>query len=410
MARRAADPVNFARYRLGQALKYGQNKKPLNCLHNVATVLEQDSDWAGVLGWDLMAARVVKRKPPPFRDGVPGVWSDVDEIRTALWIAEHYDFNPSVKDVQKTMLSAAHRAEFHPVRDYLRSLRWDGTARVLDWACVYLGAPSEGDAGAYAIAAGRKWLISAVARAMAENGCKADNVLILEGPQGRLKSTALAVLGGAWFMDTPFNFHDKDRFTHIQGRWIIELAELDGFSRAESSAAKAFFSSSSDVWTPKYIAHAIEVPRQCVFAGTVNPGTYLHDKSGNRRYWPLRVGAIDVEALRRDRDQLWAEAVHLHAAGEKWWVEPHEVSLFAFQQHLRETPDALEDVISAYVADKDEVTMRQILELALDMQLKDWTPALQARIGHIMAALGWEVQRLRREGLRERVYRRRSTT
>lgn len=408
MARTAKDPINFARYRLGQALKYGSNKRPLNCLFNVTAVLEQDDEWGGVLGWDAMASQVIKRKPPPFNGGEVGPWSDVDEIRTAVWIADKYDFNPHVTDVRKAMLSAAHRASFHPVRDYLESLTWDGTPRVLDWACVYLGATSEGETGQYALAAGKKWLISAVARVM-RPGCKADNVLILEGPQGRLKSSALAVLGSPWFMDTPFNLHDRDRFTHIQGRWIIELAELDGFSRAESSAAKAFFSSSSDVWTPKYIAHAIEVQRQCVFAGTVNLGTYLHDKTGNRRYWPLRIGTIDLEALKRDRDQLWAEAVHLFNAGEKWWVEPHEFELFALEQHARETPDALEDVIAAFVADKAEgVTMRAILEVGLDIALKDWTPALQARIGHIMSALGWDVERVRKGGERQRIYRKRA--
>ena len=417
MVRKAADPVNFSRYRLGQALKYGKNG-PLNCLFNVVAVLDQDTDWQGVLGWDAMASQVVKRKPPPFPGGEPGPWSDVDEIRTAVWIADRYDFNPHVNDVRKAMLSAAHRAAFHPVRDYLATLTWDGTPRVGDWACVYLGAESSGETGAYALAAGRKWLISAVARVM-RPGCKADNVLILEGPQGRLKSSALAVLAGEWFLDTPFNLHDRDRFTHIQGRWIIELAELDGFSRAESSAAKAFFSSSFDVYTPKYIAHAIEVQRQCVFGGTVNLGQYLHDRTGNRRYWPLRVGTIDLEALKRDRDQLWAEAQHLFAAGDKWWVEPHEVKLFAAEQHTREMPDALEDLIAVYVAPyataavddkgnrKDGITMRQILEFGLSLDVKDWTPALQARVGHIMSALGWDVQRVRIEGSRERLYRRR---
>jgi putative DNA primase/helicase len=409
MVRKATDPVNFTRYRLGQALKYGTNKRPLNCLFNVVAVLEQDDDWKAVLGWNAMSSQVIKRKPPPFPGGEPGPWSDVDEIRTAVWIADRYDFNPHVKDVRLAMLSSAHRAAFHPVCDYLATLKWDGTPRVSDWACVYLGADSSGDAGAYALAAGRKWLLSAVARAMHhQTGCKADNVLILEGPQGRLKSSALRVLAGDWFLDTPFNLHDRDRFTHIQGRWIIELAELDGFSRAESSAAKAFFSSSFDVYTPKYIAHAIEVKRQCVFAGTVNLGQYLHDRTGNRRYWPLRVGQINLEALQRDRDQLWAEALALFAAGEKWWVEPHEVSMFAAEQHTREMPDALEDVVAKFIEDKaDGVTMRQILELGLDMAMKDWTPALQARIGHIMSALGWDVQRQRVAGTRERVYRRR---
>jgi len=398
MARTKADPVNFTRYRINQALRYGDKGKPVASLFNVAAVLEQDDRWTGVLAWDQMASQVVKRKPPPFLGGEVGAWSDVDEIRTSIWIAEHYDFNPNIHDVRRAMLSAAQRSPFHPVRQYLEAIEWDRTPRVLDWVCRYLGAEDAGETGAYHLSAGSKWLISAVARVM-RPGCKADNVLILEGPQGRLKSSALAVLGGEWFMDTPFNLHDKDRFTHIQGRWIVELAELDGFSRAESSAAKAFFSSPQDRYTPKYIAHAIEVKRQVVFAGTVNLGTYLHDKTGNRRYWPVRVGEINLEALRRDRDQIWAEALVRYAAGEKWWVsEQAEAAIFALEQSLRETPDALEELIGAYVEVHEDVTMRQLLEsLAPDVKIKDWTPALQNRVGHIMSALGWVVDGRPRE-------------
>lgn len=403
--RKSADPVNFARYRLGQALKYTDKGKPRSDLFNIAAILEQDDRWAGVLGWNDMAKQVVKLAAPPYTGAATGPWSDVDEIRSAIWLTDAYDLAPAVPDVRRAVLSAAQRNVFHPVRDYLSRLSWDGTPRVLDWAVRYLGASDAGDVGLYNLKAASKWLISAVARVM-RPGCKADNVLILEGPQGRLKSSALAALAGDWFMDTPFNLHDKDRFVHIQGKWIIELAELDGFSRAESSAAKAFFSSPRDRYTPKYIAHAIDVERQCVFAGTVNLGTYLHDKTGNRRYWPVRVGKIDLEGLRNDRDQLWAEATKLHADGVRWWVEPDEAPLFAAEQDARETPDALEEVLRSFCATVDEVSMRHVLDSWLSLQVKDWTPALQTRIGQIMSALGWEVHRVRECGRRERIYRR----
>jgi putative DNA primase/helicase len=405
MPRKAADPVNFARYRLGQALKYTDKGRPRSDLFNIAAILEQDDRWAGTLGWNDMAKQVIKLKAPPYAGAIVGAWSDVDEIRTAIWLTDAYDVAPAVPDVRRAVLSVAQRRMFHPVRDYLEALAWDGTPRVLEWAYRYLGASDAGETGDYNWRAAQKWLVSAVARVM-RPGCKADNVLILEGPQGRLKSSALAALAGEWFMDTPFNLHDKDRFTHIQGKWIIELAELDGFSRAESSAAKAFFSSPRDRYTPKYIAHAIDVDRQCIFAGTVNLGTYLHDKTGNRRYWPIRVGIIDLDALRAARDQLWAEAVQLYRDGTRWWVEQHEVALFAVEQEARETPDALEELLRTWCRDQDAVSMRTILETWISLPVKDWTPALQTRIGQIMSSLGWEVHRVRNGSRRERIYRR----
>jgi predicted P-loop ATPase len=203
----------------------------------------------------------------------------------------------------------------------------------------------------YTRLAGSKFLIGAVARVM-RPGCKMDNVLILEGPQGRWKSTAFSILAGAWFGDTPFAIGDKDAYLQMRGNLIYELAELDGFSRTESSRAKAFFSSRYDTFVPKYVAWAIKVPRQLVFAGTVNHGTYLRDTTGNRRYWPVKIERADIEELARDRDQLWAEACTRFAEGGRWWVEESERPLFELEQELRYVGDAYEDLIREWALGK----------------------------------------------------------
>ena len=160
----------------------------------------------------------------------------------------------------------------------------------------------------YVRAVGARWLISAVARVF-HPGAKADCALILEGPQGIKKSTALSVMAQPWFTDRLSDLGSKDAAMETKGVWIIEIAELDTMSRAEVSAIKAFMSRTHDRFRPPYGKRLVDLPRQCVFAGSINPeGGYLKDATGGRRFWPVVCGQIDIDALARDRDQLWAEA------------------------------------------------------------------------------------------------------
>lgn len=368
-----------------RALDINDKGKVVACLRNIYTILTNDERWHQVLGFDAFAQQVVKLKTPPYDGGKAGSWGDVDDSRMAMWLSQHYGINTQTKLVREAMLAAADSQSFHPVRDYLESIKWDRTERLEDWTSTYLGAPST----PYSVFAGLKWMVSAVARVM-RPGCKADNVLILEGAQGRLKSTALAILGGAWFMDTPFVIGDKDAFMQIRGKWIVELAELDGFSRAETSKAKAFFSGYQDTYRAPYMAWTRTVKRQCVFAGTVNHGAYLRDTTGNRRYWPIETGQIQIEAIQRDRDQLWAEAAARYADGTRWWVSEDEVALFGVEQEVREVTDAYEDEIAGYLIGKSEVMMAGVLRDGLGISEKDWTMALQTRVGELLARLGWK--------------------
>jgi putative DNA primase/helicase len=365
-------------------LERNDKNRIVSSLRNVFIVLTRDVAWSGVLAFDEFANQVVKRKPPPFERATAGPWDDVDELRTALWLAQHYFFNPDKKLVMQAATAAAHDAPFHPVRDYFASLTWDSTPRLASWLARYCGA-SESE---YCQLAGKKFLIGAVARVM-RPGCKMDNVLVLEGEQGRWKSTTLATLAGKWFGDTPFTIGDKDAYLQMRGSLIYELPELDGFSRTESSSAKAFFSRGYDTYVPKYVAHALKVARQLVFAGTVNHGTYLRDTTGNRRYWPVKIERADIEALVRDRDQIWAEAVHEFNAGTRWWVEEGEREQFTVEQDLRYVGDALEDEIRAWALDKTEFTMAQVLNGCVSTERSKWTRAEQTRVGEVIASAGW---------------------
>jgi hypothetical protein len=200
---------------------------------------------------------------------------------------------------------------------------WDGVGRLDHWLVDYFGVEDT----EYARCVGRWWLISAVARVF-KPGCKADHVLILEGLTGTFKSTAIATLvpRREWFSDTPFVIGDKDGFLSLAGRWIQELAELDSLTRSDPARSKAFFSSGIDSYRPRYGRSVVQVPRQCVFVGTVNPSGsgYLVDETGNRRFWPVTCRTLDLPNLAAARDQRWAEATAM--------LRPHRLDVLV-QQH-----------------------------------------------------------------------------
>lgn len=233
------------------------------------------------------------------------------------------------------------------------------------------------------------WMISAIARVM-RPGCKADHMLILEGPQGARKSTALKVLAGEdWFTDELGELGSKDTALQMRGVWIIEIAELDSIGRAEVERIKSFLTRTIDRYRPPYGRYVVEVPRQCVFAGTVNPDTYLRDETGNRRFWPLRCGTIDVDAIRRDRDQLWAEAFHLFEQGVTWWLPPELKAAAEEEQEARYEVDPWEEVIRDWVSGRTKTYVKDIARDAVGIETSRRSRRDQNRITAILKRLGW---------------------
>jgi predicted P-loop ATPase len=368
---------------------------PIGTLKNVVLILENDPRWSEVIALDEFGRRVVKRKAPPFTVPDPGEWEDIDDTRLRVWLSVEHRIRAQKTDIQDAVAAVADRHRYNELLTYLQGLRWDRRRRLRRWLFKYLNVDdaltvdeaNSRDSIRYLEKVGMKTLVAAVARAF-QPGCQVDTMTILEGPQGLLKSTVWRVLGGEWFTDAYLHLQDKDAFAIIQGMWIVEWSELEAMTRAEASTVKRFLTTHKDRYRTWYGKRAGDVPRACIFVGTVNLEEYLKDID-NRRFWPVRCGSIDIAGLRRDRDQLWAEAVHSYKRGLSWWVRPRERKLFELQQETRYVYDAIEDKIVSYLVGKTETTTGQLLEDALGMKPERWALADQQRVGRVMKRLGW---------------------
>ena len=286
-------------------------------------------------------------------------------------------------------LLAAERS-FHPIRDYLNSLRWDGKARVASWLSYYLGA----DDTAYTRAIGRFFVISMVAR-VRKPGCKADQTIVFEGPQGCFKSTTCRILASPrWFSDALPDLRSKDSSEHLRGVWVVEISELAAFRRADIEVLKAFMSRTSERYRPAYGRETVHEPRQCIFVGTTNASLYLHDPSGGRRFWPVKVGTIDPAALEHDRDQLLAEADALFLGGERWWADADFERLHCKpEQEARFEADPWQSRIEAHVANASRVKATDVAVECLGFEIKLVGTAVQRRVTNILSGLGFRLQR-----------------
>lgn len=323
---------------------------------------------------------------PPF-DRRPLIDNDVVDFQT--WIQRAGLRRISKETVRDAINVRAVENSYHPVRDYLELLQWDRTPRLNVWLTTKLGA----ELTPYTQAVGRMFLIALVARIYSP-GCKADYMPILEGPQGELKSSACAALGGAWFSDNlPDVTAGKDVSQHLRGKWLIEVSEMHAMSRAEAALLKAFVTRTTERYRPSYGHMEVIEPRQCTFIGTTNKTTYLRDETGGRRFWPIKCGGIDLDGLADDRDQLFAEAVEAYRVGETWWPDrTFEKEHMMPQQAPRYEADVWEENIATYIGTKERVTVGQVAHEALHIETSQIGTADQRRIATALEQLGWRRQ------------------
>jgi putative DNA primase/helicase len=391
--------------------------RPVICIHTAELILARDTDWQGVLAWDEFRNCVVLRKAPPWHPPLPAKpfepdtkWTDVDDIRLSSWISEQYGltFN-NLGMLAAAVLRIAHEHTFHPVREYLESLTWDGTERLPNWLFNYMGAKST----SYTKDVGKWWMIAAVARVV-NPGSQSDHVLIFEGLQGASKTSTFRALAvkREWFLEYQGDIGGKDSLEKLLGKWIVEMPELDGMSKAEVRKVKAFFTALCDTFRPAYGRRSADFVRHCVFGGTTNEDEYLKDATGNRRFWPVHCGEIALEALIRDLPQLWAEAYWRFKQGGEvaryWPATAEEKERCRAEQELRFDADVWEADVANWLEITplpNGATLNQILGEALHVEISRRTQAEKGRLQKVMKRLGWEQAWGREEGKVCRTYR-----
>lgn len=357
------------------------------CLANVQAILVHDKAWEGILAEDLFATRVVRRKALPGYDDPPGEWTDIDTSRTVIWLTRTYGIAPDSGIVDKAIDVVARANAFHPVRDWLDTLKWDGEERLDFWLTHHLGV----ELTEYSTRVGR-WFLMAMIRRVLEPGVKFDNCLVLEGTQGLRKSAALAVLAGEWFSDTELDLTNKDSMSAIRGKLLHEFSEMGSIARAESTRQKSFLSRQIDEFRPSYGRREIRCPRQLVFAGTTNDWQWQKDPTGGRRFWPVKVTrVIDTDALEAVRDQLFAEALEHVRQGARFWPTPDEQrEWFDPEQLRRESEDPFFDALHDWVENLavPEFTMHDALSDALKLDAGRMTRDVTTRVGQQLAKMG----------------------
>lgn len=374
----------------------------LPCLANAVAILTHRKEWRDVIAFDEFSGSIVKKNPPPWDEDLKpsaeevGDWTQNDSGRAAVWLSNQYgcSFYSSVAD--EAVRIVADRWKFHPVQDYLNEVRknWDKKPRVDDLLIRVAGAPDT----LYTRAITKNFFLGAIARIM-RPGAQVDTVLILEGPQGAHKSTLLRTLASdAWFVDTLFNIGGKDGYQALRRKWIVEFSELDALGTADLARVKAFISSVKDSYRPSYGRATIDFPRQCVFAGTVNPNGagYLNDTTGARRFCPVVVGNVDLKTVREERDQLWAEAFSRYKQNEKWYLRDEKMlAIAAREAEERREPEAWETHFKEYLHlnralyRKGGVMITDLLTNAVDVPKERQNRAAQIQAGKALRAIGW---------------------
>jgi predicted P-loop ATPase len=402
------------------------------CYENAALHLENSPEWKGVLGYNEFVGGVfiMKEPPPPITIRIGCEVEDHFDTQAVRWL-ERKGVMVKPELVGRVVDTTARLNSFHPVRQYFASLpEWDRVPRINTWLIDYCGVDpgSNEKPNFYAMAIGAKFLISAIAR-IEQPACKVDHMLVLESPQGGGKSTAVRILAGDdWFTDQLSDMGSKDAAMQLRGRWIIELAELDALNRVEMSRAKAFLTQQSDRFRPPYGHRLINAPRQCVFIGTTNRHEWNTDPTGGRRFWAVRCGAIDIEALKRDRDQLWAEALYRFHQSEAWWLDdpktakeaveeqeqryvthPWQEQISKWLQNPTERFDQDKDghpvPVGEFSSTKDSVTIDDILVHCIGKPLDRWTHLDKVGVSNCLTALKWEQYFAGPKSRRQRRYR-----
>lgn len=325
-----------------------------NSATNINLIIQNDQMLKGAFGLNTFDNKRYVLKSMPWRkiDGTIDLFKDVDYAGVRNYIECVYGIAASQK-VDDALALEFERKRFHPIIDYLKSLKWDGKKRIDTLLIDYFGAEDN----PYTRASIRKMLCAAVARVF-EPGVKFDLVLILVGEQETYKSTFVKKLGMDWFSDTFTTVQGKESFEQIQGAWIIEIAELSGLKKAEVETIKHYITKREDSFRPAYGRVVETYKRQCVFFGTTNSRDFLRDPTGNRRFMPIDVRkkyvtkSVMLDLTQDEIDQVWAEAYDLYKQGEALYLVNDEDMIAKSEQRKHAEVDERKGIIEDYLDKK----------------------------------------------------------
>lgn len=360
-------------------LQMGSGGRYIPSLDAICRIIELHPQWQGRFWWDSFLERVST-----------DAWGRVEPLtdhlccRVTRWMQSVFELpTASSAMVTEAVLAVARENNRNCLTEWLESLTWDKTERLAELLPIGFGTPSN----EYHGTVGTCWLTSLVARAM-QPGCKVDTMPVFEGSQGAGKSSALAILGGDWFGECHEDFGSKDFVLSLKGKWLIEVAEMHSFRRADVDRLKGIISTRVDRVRVPYGRLTEEHPRQSVFAGTTNRDDWQNDDTGARRFWPVRCGIISQEWLRDNRDQLFAEAVARFKEGLDWWSIDAAAAARAADQRRPEDP--WEEILDRYLIDGSVYSSRELLADPLQIDAENQSQTYATRVGRIMRRLGWE--------------------
>jgi predicted P-loop ATPase len=392
-----------------EKLQRGDKGAIIPNLDNAMVALEEAPQLAFLFAYDLMAHGVVVEGRPPVVEGQDGLEDDgpfprplcdSDVIQVQRWLQRQGMPRIARPVIHDAIARRAADRAFHPIREWLVTLEWDREVRLNTFLVDYFGCENT----PYVRTIGFMVMIALVARVM-EPGCQCDYMLVLEGDQGVMKSSALKILGGEWFSDAlPDIHHSREASQHLRGKWVVEFSELAAIVKADPERLKSFLTRRKEIYLPRFAHNEVHEPRQFVPFGTTNKQDqgYLADETGTRRIWPVKVGRIDLDALADDRPQLFAEAIDRYRDGAAWWPTPElEALLIKPEQDARYETDPWEDDVLEYCHNKtperDGGTRVQVSEIARMALKAENTFRVgtrdQRRISAILIRNGWRLAR-----------------
>lgn len=361
-------------------------------LRNSVLMLKHEMGIKGVFIYNAFNERLEIKGKVPWEKNRINRYNAIDDREIEcirLHLAEKFGVEFSSQTMWKSVDLVAAGDVYHPIKDVLETYKWDGTPRVDSWLQRYCGSADNDLTNVM----GRKVLVAMIARIYSP-GCKFDYVLVLEGAQGIGKSTTCEILGGEWYGDAPVDPTDKDCIPYIHSKWVIELSEMITTRKTDNDRLKNFLSRKEDDVRLPYARARQRFPRQCIFIGTINPDDvgYLTDTTGNRRFWPVFCEKFDLDGLKRDREQLLAEAIQIYKKGESLML-PHALIDENEKENMKRlAADPWRWIIAEWIdanPDTLEVTTQHLYRNVIGGNIQGMHTGHQRRIAQALKDCGW---------------------